>query len=159
MDNSVSNSLRYFTAAMRWRRKNLGLTQQMVADRAGLSITTVNQIEGLKRTDPEFDTLVKIATVLDDSVDNLVWSGKLMSTSSAETYRRFVGLALASIRESKGLTRNAVALRAEISPSYLNEVELGRSSPTIDKIYTICRVLNIEPESVLIEAKNLQNNG
>lgn len=137
----------------------MGLTQQEVADRAGLSLTTVNQIEGLKRLDPEFGSLEKIAAVLDHTIDSMVWSGKLMNVDTAEVYRRSVGKAIAARREALGLTKNAVAMRAEISPSYLNEVEQGRSSPTIDKIHNICVVLNIAPEKLLEIASSMRKKG
>lgn len=56
--------------AIRTARKSAGLTQEQLAYRAGISFTTVNQIEN-GRTNPYWDTVVVIADVLGVSLDTL----------------------------------------------------------------------------------------
>lgn len=52
-----------------------------------------------------------------------------------------VGELLREIREQKGLTQQLVSERAEISRSYLSEVERGRYSPTLEVFLRICEGL------------------
>lgn len=153
MVKKIPDSVRFFVIAMRRRRKELGLTQQNIADRAGLALATINQIEGFKRAGTEIASLEKIASALDDSFDNLVWLGKSMEADDVGAFRRRIGKTVERLRLARGLSRNALAIRAEIAPSYLAAVEAGASSPTIDKIYLICRVLNVQPEELFSGSK------
>ena len=73
--------------AMRLKRlrEAAGLTQQELANRAGLSISAVTQTEGGQKKDPKLSTLVALAKVLGVSLDEL--AGGLVE-SPPETSRR-----------------------------------------------------------------------
>ena len=75
-------------AALRARRKELGLTMQFVADEAGLSVGFISQVErGL--TSPSLASLVSLAGVLDAPIsDFLEQPGSAMTThrSSRESF-------------------------------------------------------------------------
>ena len=52
------------------RRKELGLTQQQLADKMNISLNFMGKIE-LAFSKPSLDTLIEIAKALDTSVSNL----------------------------------------------------------------------------------------
>ncbi|MGM9970298.1 MAG: helix-turn-helix domain-containing protein [Anaeroplasma sp.] len=47
------------------------------------------------------------------------------------------------LRENKKMSTNKLANIAGISQSYLRDIELGKTSPTIEKLEYICDALNI----------------
>ena len=52
------------------RRKELGLTQQQLADKVNISLNFMGKIE-VAFSKPSLDTLIEIAKALDTSVSNL----------------------------------------------------------------------------------------
>lgn len=42
------------------------------------------------------------------------------------------------LRTKKGLSQNALANLAGVSPTYIYQLEKGEKSPTVDYLYTIC---------------------
>lgn len=60
----TDTALEAFGQAAMETRKEAGLTQQAVADRAGLSVTTVRRVESGKGN-PTFDTVLALADALD----------------------------------------------------------------------------------------------
>ena len=89
--------------AMKARRKALGLTQQDLADKSGLSLITVNQIERLNRS-AEARSLDKIALGLDSSVLEMCATGNLLQVESNQTSRANLARNLRRIRKEKGFS-------------------------------------------------------
>ncbi len=58
--------------SLRRLRKARGLTQQRLAEKAGVSMIVVTKIEQGTTKDPAMSSLVKMADVLDVSVDELI---------------------------------------------------------------------------------------
>jgi transcriptional regulator with XRE-family HTH domain len=152
MKNPVPPSIQYFAVAMKKRRLALGMTQQNVADKSGISLATVNQIEGIKRGEPDWSSIEKISRALHDSVDNLIWEGKLLSVNEVEDARQALGKRIAGIRERREWTKHMLALKVGMAPSHLGNIEAGRTSPTFDKIFQIAKVLGVP----LSELMNLE---
>lgn len=137
---------------MKKRRLALGMTQQNVADKSGVSLATVNQIEGMKRGEPDWSSIEKISLALHDSVDNLIWEGKLLSVNEVEDARLALGKRITSIRERREWTKHMLALKVGMAPSHLGNIEAGRTSPTFDKIFQIAKALGVP----LSELMNLE---
>lgn len=150
MATSIPDSIRFFTLAMKARRLALGLTQQQVADASGLTLGTVNQIENGRRYEADIVSLEKIAQALSTSVENLIRTGRHMDTSEIEEFISEFGRELARIRVSKSLTKASVASDAGLSASHLDNIECGRSSPTLSKLVAICAVLGVGLEDVVV---------
>ncbi len=67
---------------MRERRKSLGITQEQLADKAGLSLNYVGKLEvGLKV--PSFNVLVRLAGALEAEVHELLAYGESPMTEAA----------------------------------------------------------------------------
>ncbi|MBK7544134.1 MAG: helix-turn-helix transcriptional regulator [Elusimicrobia bacterium] len=58
--------------SLRRLRKARGLTQQRLAEKAGVSMIVVTKIEQGTTKDPAMSSLVKMADVLDVSIDELI---------------------------------------------------------------------------------------
>lgn len=153
MTTQVSDSYLFFVLAMKHRRRQLSLTQAQVADRAGVSLVTVNQIEGLKRTDPEMVSLENIAHALDYNVEDMIILGRKMASFDVEDFRLAVGAELRKIRESRGLSKNVLSQRVGMSGTHLSNIENGVSSPTLDKMYQICKALNAPLDKIIGDAQ------
>lgn len=143
MNSDMPDSVKYFVVAMKRRRLSLGMTQQEVADRSGISLATVNQIEGFKRADPDWGSIEKIAHALNDSVDNLIWYGKDVSLDEYDMMRKAVGARIAELRSERGWTRHMLSLKSSIAPSHINNIEVGKISPSLDKLFQISRALGV----------------
>lgn len=57
-----------------------------------------------------------------------------------------VGQNIRLIRQGRGLSQESLALRAEMNPSYVGQVERGEKSATIDSLEKIARGLDIALE-------------
>ena len=55
-----------------------------------------------------------------------------------------IGSTIISLREEKGLTQEWLALECGISVSYLRRIEHGTANPTINELWRIAEVLEIE---------------
>ena len=53
------------------------------------------------------------------------------------------GYVIQSYRNQKGLSQEEVALRADITPTYLGQIEHGKKSPTIRVVERICTALGV----------------
>ena len=51
---------------------------------------------------------------------------------------------IVSLRKEKGFTQKALALECEISVSYMRLLEHGRANPTINELWRIAEVLDVE---------------
>lgn len=139
---------------MKKRRLALNMTQQNVADRSGVSLATVNQIEGMKRGEPDWSSIEKISSALHDSVDNLIWEGKLLSVNEVGEARLALGKKIANVRERREWTKHMLALKVGMAPSHLGNIESGKTSPTFDKLFQIAKALGIPlPELMNFDEK------
>lgn len=65
-----------------------------------------------------------------------------------------IGVNIKSLRESRGLSINQLAVKAGVSASYLGRVEKGkRKSPTILTIEKIAKALDVPLERIIVGKK------
>lgn len=64
-------------------------------------------------------------------------------------FARYIGENIRTLRKSKGLSQEQLALRAEINASYMGQVERGEKSPTIDVLAKIASALNCPLEQIV----------
>ena len=55
------------------------------------------------------------------------------------------------LRERKGLSQNALANRAGVSPTYIYQLERGEKSPTVEYLAYICEALGVSLEQFFKE--------
>ena len=58
------------------------------------------------------------------------------------------------LRESKNMTQNALANQAGVSPTYINQLERGEKSPTVEYLGHICWGLGITLEDFFAVKKD-----
>lgn len=64
-------------------------------------------------------------------------------------------LRLAKLREAKGVSARDMSLSMGQNPGYINNIESGKSMPSLTGIFYICEYLGITPKDFFdIEAKN-----
>jgi transcriptional regulator with XRE-family HTH domain len=73
---------------IRQRREELGLSQSRLASAAGISTAQVSRLESGERTDPSFEVVVKLADVLDVSLDHLAGHLRAAPVISAEMWSK-----------------------------------------------------------------------
>lgn len=64
-----------------------------------------------------------------------------------------VASALRSARESAGISKNALAQKAGVAVQTVAFVEGGVNSPSISTFLRLCNALDIEPETILGNAR------
>lgn len=60
--------------------------------------------------------------------------------------KKELGLRIKRLRESKDMSRNALANKAGVSPTYIYQLEKGEKSPTIEYLEYICNALDTSIE-------------
>lgn len=58
-------------------------------------------------------------------------------------FRKQLGVNVGTLREERGLTQAALALRANVDRSYVNKIENARVNPTIDKMVQLADGLGV----------------
>lgn len=66
-----------------------------------------------------------------------------MNHNQALNHNQAFGKALREKRTSQGLSQDALAFAASLDRTYISLLELGKQSPTLDTVYTLCKALNI----------------
>lgn len=59
--------------------------------------------------------------------------------------KRIFSLRLAQLREKKGISARDMSLSMGQNPGYINNIELGKSMPSLSGFLYICDYLNITP--------------
>ncbi len=67
-----------------------------------------------------------------------------------------VGQNIRKIRQTRGLSQENLALKAEMNPSYVGQVERGEKSPTIDSLEKIANGLDVELEELFHFNNNVE---
>lgn len=61
-----------------------------------------------------------------------------------------IGQRLLSLLRSHNMTQKSLALQAELTPSYVNQICAGKKIPTIETLEKICGILSIPLEEFFI---------
>lgn len=62
-----------------------------------------------------------------------------------------IGERIKCLRESKGMSQRSLAEAIHVSPSFMNRMENGSSTPSIEYICNIAKVLDVTPQDVLCD--------
>jgi len=62
--------------------------------------------------------------------------------------REQIGLNIQNIRHSRGLSQEQLALAANIDRSYVSEIELAKSSVSVDILEQIALALEVDPQEL-----------
>ncbi len=62
---------------------------------------------------------------------------------------------LKNYRKSAGLSQAKLAEKCNLSTSFIAEIEMGRSVPSIKTLETIATALRVEPYQLLIDKENI----
>lgn len=60
------------------------------------------------------------------------------------TTRQLLGARIKELRKRRGMTQDQLAERVDLAPRYISLIEVGRSSPSLETIENIARVLEVE---------------
>ena len=64
-------------------------------------------------------------------------------------------LRIAQLREQKGVSARDMSLSMGQNPGYINNIESGKSMPSLSGIFYICEYLGIEPKDLFdLDAEN-----
>jgi XRE family transcriptional regulator, regulator of sulfur utilization len=72
---------------------------------------------------------------------------------SDETLRRSFGSVLRLFRQAKGLTQQQLADASGTSINQIYNLEVGRQSPTLVKLWDLCLALDIPPRVLIAEVE------
>ncbi len=120
-------------------RERAGLTQGEAAKKAGVGVTTWSNLETGTITRPHPRTVIKIARALDADPEELV----APKAAARARPRELPGLKAA--RQRRGCSRNELAARSGLAPSYIAELEEGTREATPDILDRLAGALNASP--------------
>lgn len=64
--------------------------------------------------------------------------------------KQLLGGRIKRLRTRLGLTQDALAEQARISPKYLSNIERGKENPTLDTLLRLARSLKVEPWEIFL---------
>jgi len=82
-------------------------------------------------------------------------------TTSKQTIRKDLGQTIRELRESRGLTLDALASKAGMHTTYLSRIERAHSSPTWEKVSSLAKALDLPISAIAtaVESKTDQRGG
>ena len=66
-----------------------------------------------------------------------------------------LGQVLREAREAAGLTQEAVAAKAAMDRAYVSEIERGRASPSVDRLFRICKAIGVRASTIVARVERL----
>jgi transcriptional regulator with XRE-family HTH domain len=153
IDRQTARELLLFGRNLCKAREQVGPYQSDLATLAKFDRAAISQIECARRS-PKFSTLVKLARAagikpgdLFEGIGTLEWPedrpvhvGEIPNGPAG-----LFGANLQWARERSGLTKNGLALEAEVDRSTIGAIEKGEIEPSLPKILKLARVLKVPP--------------
>jgi transcriptional regulator with XRE-family HTH domain len=146
---AMTDTVRFFILAMRQRRKELGISQENLADKIGINAATVNQIENWRRIDPDMDSLEKIAFGLNSTFVLMIQRGRVIAMSEQEDLKAILAEKVFQYRSEFGLTYRDFCKHAGISLATLQSIEGQKKAATLDTLQKLAIALDV-PAHILI---------
>ncbi len=137
-------------------------SQAVIAVRAGIAQGYWSEIERGEK-EPSLDVLSRIATVFGLDLSDLTApellrlpSVHVMGTNDSEDRPSTIETSLGErIRTARGnISARKLAIAAEISPSFLSDIELGKTDPSVETLKKIASVLSVSTSYLLGETDN-----
>lgn len=69
-----------------------------------------------------------------------------------------LGKRVADLRKQRKLTQEKLAEKADMSSNYLSHIETSRSIPSLETLMTLCTVLDVTPDTILLGTTTAQND-
>ena len=69
--------------------------------------------------------------------------------------RPVLGQVLRDAREEAGMTQEALAAKAGMDRAYISEIERGKASPSVDRLFRICRAMDVRASTILARVEKL----
>lgn len=70
-----------------------------------------------------------------------------------------LGNVLRAARKERGLSQETLALEAGVERNYISLIELGRNSPSIRILFKLCKVLDLQPSTLLARVEQQMRGG
>jgi transcriptional regulator with XRE-family HTH domain len=67
-----------------------------------------------------------------------------------------LGTVLREVREQAGVTQQALAAKAGMDRAYISEIERGKASPSVDRLFRICQALGVRASTVVARVERRQ---
>jgi transcriptional regulator with XRE-family HTH domain len=64
---------------------------------------------------------------------------------------KFDGSKIKELRKQKGISQKQLAIMAKISNSYLSDIEVGRTNPSLKTLFKIAKVIEVDINTFVIE--------
>lgn len=68
------------------------------------------------------------------------------------------GIVIKKYRLERSISQEKLAFESELDRTYISLLERGRRKPTINTLFAISRVLNINPYQIVRDIENLLHN-
>ncbi|MGE5553441.1 MAG: helix-turn-helix domain-containing protein [Betaproteobacteria bacterium] len=136
-----------FASAIRQEREERGWTLQQLAERAGVSVSYLSEIEqGKKRPS------LKVARRLSQALGlppTVIFTGPPPEESGGAPAQLSLGNRLRLAREARELTLDAVAQKVGISASYLSQIERDLAAPAVSTLQALAEALQVAPSQLV----------
>lgn len=74
-------------------------------------------------------------------------NGDFMEKKNFENYK-YLGLNIAYYRKERGMSQNKLAELINISRTHMSRIETADCAVSLDVIFDICKVLNVDPKNL-----------
>lgn len=122
------------------RKKALGLTNQMIAEQTGITLSTLDKITSGVNDNPKLNTLKAIASILNCNLDDLD-SDEPTLLPSKQINRVSIGKRIKISRQARGYTQQELADMIGVAKNTITGYEKGNREPDATRIIALSKAL------------------
>jgi transcriptional regulator with XRE-family HTH domain len=140
-------------------RQSRGLSQDGLATRAGMARTNLANVERQQRSNLRLSTLDRLADALGVDVSDFFteWPAYQQRSSSQSAASRLIAN-LRRIRTQRGLSQEALSLKARYFRTYVGRLENRAGSPMVRDLENLAGALDVSIAELLAPLKGYAND-
>jgi transcriptional regulator with XRE-family HTH domain len=151
----IEEQVRRFGQRLRHCRRQAGLSQLALADRAGVDLAAVSFLERAKRA-PNLTTLVRVARAAEVHPGVLLEDGSALSAgpangaASGDPLKQF-GANLRRMRDDAGISQEVLAQDARLDRAAISIIERGTRAANLRTVLKLAWALEVPPGALLAD--------
>jgi transcriptional regulator with XRE-family HTH domain len=150
----IDEQVRRFGQRLRHCRKQAGLSQLALADRAGVDLAAVSFLERAKRA-PNLNTLVRVARAAEVHPrvlleDRAAPVEEPAGMDGGDPLKQF-GANLRRMRDDAGLSQEVLAQDARLDRAAISIIERGTRAANLRTVLKLARALEVPPSALLAD--------
>lgn len=132
---------------LKYMRENRGLSLEDLSEISEIPVNRLVKYEAGMEI-PDLDDIRRLSEGLNVTIRYFLDQGGNNNN---------LGIRFKKVRMDRGFTIAALAEKADVSPGLISQIENGQTTPTLETLETVAKVLNTSPAYLLMENRDVED--